>query len=770
MTRWDFDKNEEILYKLIRAKNEDEVETILNDLFFSEVEWLPLGNDESNYSIVNVQQSDPINALCEKPVNSIDHILLKMCKKQGIDPEDPGSPQSMREAVEKFFQITNGDFTKLSEDEIRKLSYNIMIIADGDAKRPNITIVDAGEGQHPDDFENTLLSIRNGNKSKIKFVQGKYNMGGTGTLPFCGRKGYQLILSRKSTELIEKSEWGFTLVREKPDVPESYKTTWYEYFTDKDHKIFRISSKSLRILPDGKELVDGCFIKLYNYDLPHPSFVTTDLWRDVNKRLFSPALPILVVENRTDVFNVTKGKNDTKLMLGNRERALKNKRDIHKIIPINSRIEGFGDIKIEVAVFKHSNETEGRNKAVEYTSTNDAIYFTQNGQTHFPVTRSTFKTRTGFNHLGEYVMVHVDLSHIARDKSKIFMASIDRARDSSDYRYLEKRIFEDISENDQLKFIEEEYAKLDEYNVVKDSKINDAISKIIKANPHLWEIFESGGMIVEMDRKGFSPNQAFVPQYIPTFLKIKGVKETIEHEKQIPIDGSSTYIQFRTDASNDYFERENDRGELIIDWPKNYLDGSYHPLYNGLISFKLRNTKKYAISGDKIGILSVKITRPKQSPLECDVHLYYGISQRDGEKQEHKQKKKGYSFPQVDWVDDDRWAEFGWNETDIAKVDPDYVHINSKCKYLIEYKNRKPTKDEPLITNNFGLSVYFHALLLHYEIKDYSNYDDIFKKAITSSAKSSLLLHDITKIPIEEILRMTSISTAISEVKKTAST
>lgn len=769
MTRWDFDKNEEILYKLIKAKNEKEIDEILNDSFFKEIEWQPLGNDESNYSIVNVQQADPINALCEKPVNSIDHILLKMCKKQGIDPEDPLAPQSMREAVEKFFQIPSGDFTKLSEDKIRELSYNIMIIADGDAKRPNITIVDRGEGQHPDDFDTTLLSTRRGNKSKIKFVQGKYNMGGTGTLPFCGKKGYQLILSRKSTDLVEKSEWGFTLVREKPDVPESFKTTWYEYFTDKDHKIFRISSKTLKILPDEKELVDGCFIKLYDYDLPHPSFVTIHLWQDINRRLFSPALPILIIENRIDVFNVTKGKNDTKLMLGNRERSLKNKRDIHKIIPINSRIEGFGDIKIEVIVFKHANETEGRNKAVEYASSNEAIFFTQNGQTHFPITRATFKTRTGFNHLGEYVMVHVDLSHIARDKSKIFMASRDRARDSSDYRYLEKRIFEDISENDQLDAIEKEYTKLDEYNVVKDSTINDAISKIIKANPHLWELFESGELITEIDRKGSTSNPPFISQYIPTFLRIRGAKEAIEHEKQIPIDGSPTYIQFRTDAPNDYFEREADRGELIIDWPKRYLDGSYHPLYNGLISFKLRNVKKDAIDGDKIGTLSVKITRPRQPPLQCDVSLYYGIPKKENEKKEQKKKKKGYSFPQLDWVDENRWAEFGWNNNDIAKVDPDYVHINLKCKYLTEYKNRKPTKDEPLIINNFGLCVYFHALLLHHEIKDYSNYDDIFKKAIIAITKASLLLLDTSKIPIEEILGMTSLSTAIKDIKKTSS-
>ena len=268
-------ETERALMYLVRAKDENVVEKILEDKFFADATWKPVGGNNSNYSTISNQQTDPINALCEKPINSIDHVLLKQCKLKDGDPEGPNAPKNMKDAVQKYFGITDENLSKVSQEERNKLVDNIMIIADGSKSAPNIIIADKGEGQKPDDFEDTLLSLQKGNKNKIKFVQGKYNMGGTGVLPFCGKKGYQLILARKSVELEgENSEWGFTLVREKPDVPDKYKTTWYEYCTDSNGKIFRISGKSLKILPENKKMEDGCFIKLYNYELPHPSVIT----------------------------------------------------------------------------------------------------------------------------------------------------------------------------------------------------------------------------------------------------------------------------------------------------------------------------------------------------------------------------------------------------------------------------------------------------------------------------------------------------------------
>ena len=58
------------------------------------------------------------------------------------------------------------------------------------------------------------------NKFRIPFVQGKYNMGGTGALNFCSEKHrLQLVVSRRDPELLpvgassRDHEWGFTIVR-----------------------------------------------------------------------------------------------------------------------------------------------------------------------------------------------------------------------------------------------------------------------------------------------------------------------------------------------------------------------------------------------------------------------------------------------------------------------------------------------------------------------------------------------------------------------------
>ena len=83
MTSSPFSVNEKVLMNLIKAKNENEVEKILQDNFFANVIWKPLGGTDNNFATVQNQQSNPVDALCEKPINSIDHYLLKRCKLAG---------------------------------------------------------------------------------------------------------------------------------------------------------------------------------------------------------------------------------------------------------------------------------------------------------------------------------------------------------------------------------------------------------------------------------------------------------------------------------------------------------------------------------------------------------------------------------------------------------------------------------------------------------------------------------------------------------------
>ena len=150
-----------------------------------------------------------------------------------------------------------------------------------------------------EDFENTFLSLLRGNKNKIKFVQGKYNMGGSGSIVFCGKKRYQLIGSKRFTN---DGDFGFTLIREHP-IDEAglikQKETWYEYFIY-ENKIPSFPIDKIDLKLHNRLFETGTIIKLYSYDLPagSRSVISRDLNQSINEYLFEPALPILTVDRK----------------------------------------------------------------------------------------------------------------------------------------------------------------------------------------------------------------------------------------------------------------------------------------------------------------------------------------------------------------------------------------------------------------------------------------------------------------------------------------
>ena len=133
----------------------------------------------------------------EKLTNSVDAILMRRCLELGIDPKSAGAPRSVDEAVDRFFlDHKNWDLNTHRNQQAQ----SIQVIADsrpGDTSDTSLVIYDDGEGQHPEDFEATFLSLLRGNKNEIHFVQGKYNMGGSGAIVFCGKRRYQLIASKR---------------------------------------------------------------------------------------------------------------------------------------------------------------------------------------------------------------------------------------------------------------------------------------------------------------------------------------------------------------------------------------------------------------------------------------------------------------------------------------------------------------------------------------------------------------------------------------------
>ena len=202
----------DLFFLLFKAKNEEEVDKIIQNYpeIFTQENWYPYGANESYFGVIENQQASPIPALIEKITNSIDAILMKRCYESGVDPKSDLAPQTMEEAIRQYFPNSKQWDLPL----FRKIqAENIQIIADGPRMDTSLIIYDDGEGQNPEDFEDTFLSLLKGNKNEIKFVQGKYNMGGSGALVFCGKKRYHLIASKKFDN---KGEFGLTLFRQHP--------------------------------------------------------------------------------------------------------------------------------------------------------------------------------------------------------------------------------------------------------------------------------------------------------------------------------------------------------------------------------------------------------------------------------------------------------------------------------------------------------------------------------------------------------------------------
>ena len=166
--------------------------------------WELVGNnkDQNNHSIIGAQQSNAANALVEKLVNSGDSALMLKCLESGVDPESDDAPINLKEAVSTFFNVVDGRWIEVDtvkKNQLAEKYCNLVVTGEkGIGANPTYTIIDLAEGQEPEDFKKTFLSLTQKNKSGIRFLQGKFGMGSYGAVNFCKVDGLQMILSKRN--------------------------------------------------------------------------------------------------------------------------------------------------------------------------------------------------------------------------------------------------------------------------------------------------------------------------------------------------------------------------------------------------------------------------------------------------------------------------------------------------------------------------------------------------------------------------------------------
>lgn len=629
--------------RLMRADSAGEVVNILEEAGYWHEEryWRYLGDMPTNFSSIGNQQSDPVASLVEKIINGVDARLMNACLEQNIDPESKEAPNTMQEAVSRFFEggsdaQVEGKIRHWSIEKLRQEGSLLTVAATGYRSSkgyPSITIADQGEGQTPDEFPNTFLSLQKGNKNKIQFVQGKYNMGGTGALNYCiGPHRLQLIISRRNPALLKSdisdrdNQWGFTVVRrEKPVGNEKNSTfTYLAPFdrggkVDRDGEVLTFISDTWPLFPDGSDAYYipskfGTLVKLYEYELPNKGSIVSSgqgLFRRLDLGMPEIVLPVKVFECRPDFKSSPEG-----IISGLIARLEEDKaKTLEPGFPETCWIN-WGTQKLPARIYAFK---QGQG---EHYSTSDAgIVFTLNGQTHASLPTSFYRRKSvGMSYLANSLLVIVDCSELQRDKQEeLFMASRDRMRKSSFSRSLEGYLEFSLNNNSALKELRNRRRKEQIGEQLSDDKpLQEILSNLVNKDPNLAKLLMTGNQISSPFIPGIIPNgdSKFKGKEFPTFFKFKkgNYGETFIRDASL---GSKVRFDFVTDAVNEYFGRDIGPGQLTVtsdDFEPKYI---VSPLRNGSCSVNLVIPERY-VEGD---VFEVQIQVADESRLEPFINV-----------------------------------------------------------------------------------------------------------------------------------------------------
>jgi hypothetical protein len=659
--------NKELCLSLLHSETEEEVIEILkrNKYWDDRSLWKPYGNIQNNRGIVSNQQSSSVASLVEKLVNSIDAVLTSECYSKGIDPTSRKAPQSMQEAAEIFFGIKEGHLQCLDAAQRTKIAERIQLVATGSREKPAYVIIDDGEGQPPDEFTNTFLSLLRENKTKIPFVQGKFNMGGTGVLQFAGENSFQLIISKRQpyapTESKMKDKWGFTLVRRLyPD--EEHPQSMYVFLSPND-EILSFYAESLPLRPGrypspySSELNAGSCIKVWNYKMQKglKSLATLDLRYELERYLPEPILPIRIYERRSYKANYY----DT-TMSGLNAVLADNPENVEFSDNSTLHVNNVGEVKVRTVIIK---ELDDPDKAKRYPA---GLFFIVNGQLQGEENEHFISRKTNFAYLANSIIILTDCNHLpSKVREDLFMASRDRMRQIEEKTVIEDAIIEYIKEHPAIRQLNAARRQRKSDAAISQEETAKILQNLIKADPILAHLFGKGD-ILHVPGKDISQIEPYEGQKFPTYFKIHNEpKEGLI--KHCPLNRQCR-IEFDTDAANGYFERLDDPGHLECSGLPTKISQN---LWNGKATVKFGLPAGINIGDEfKIKVQVNDISRLEPFTAEFRIHVDPEAIDDGGSSTSHPTGSMFASLPQITPIYRDKWASEDFNEYSALRIRP----------------------------------------------------------------------------------------------------
>ncbi len=571
---------DKLLESLLYSESEEEISTIIatNKNMNDANNWHPVDNRVTNANTITNQSSSGAKAATELITNMVDAILIKRCLEENIDPKDSTkAPATMYDAVEKLVKknLQRGKIINADNEWIKGYAETNLTIGitapnkDRTTKEPCFTFVDNGEGQHSQKFKKTFLSLSEKYKSDISCVQGKYNMGSSGTLGYCGDNWYKLIVSRRYDR---SSNWGWTLIRKSPNA--SGDSMYAEYFCP-NGEIPELSPGKETIYPfrNQKGVVyqnisreSGSIIKLYSYYMGSNYNGFAGIRAAFSENMVETILPLRLMD-----FTVSPSKNKGP----DREQGIDPRRFCGMeflICRLNGNIKEdddddendaratdigrisnpeIGEISISAFLFREKTPKW-------YSKSNSRVFHHVNGQTMFKETRGLL-SKCKLPSLMDRVAIFVNSSNL-KEPMTIWKGDRETIRNTPRGEKYKDMVKEIIQTSDTLKEWNKEIKDADLASATKDID-NDIVKGMISQDPNLQDILSkrvpNAPIIGPVGNKNNSDE--YKGKDSPSYIKFNG--KITEYELNINRSKGFTYT---TDVENGYFDRDDNRGKLIF--------------------------------------------------------------------------------------------------------------------------------------------------------------------------------------------------------------
>ena len=596
------DSAKKLCDQLIHADAEADVIAILQKAGYWDDPncWRYYGDNQINWSQAGGQQARADFALNEKAINSIDAVLTLKCLLEGIDPEGPVAPPSIRAAVAKFIEhgakltTSGGRVEDWSTGFRTQVAENISIFTTEAAgskshTKPSVNIADMGEGHTPSAFPNTFVSLGKRNKASVAFVQGKFCQGGSGAIRHCGINKLQLVVSRRHPKLIGAANvsptyphdpdddcWSFTIVRREVATANSkipvltYLAPLKASERPRCGDVLRFRAPTMPLFPKGDKAYEravewGTLMKLYAYQLKSTgNIIRRDgLLYKLDLLLPDPALPIRMHECRKRAHGAgEKGASEQTTTMSGLFARLQKSDNLEDAPPISMPITIRGrQLIARVFAFKPG-------RGATYRS-NEGVIFTVNGQAHADIKAAIFaRKRVGLQRLAKDLLVVVDCSTLdANERDDLFMSSRDRvAEESPLFTELEHNLEDALKEHSGLRELRNRRAQQDLSEQLSDNKPLESVLKLVlKSSPALAKLFGRGERLsTPFKPENVQPAPAPPKLHLhPTYFRFTGKDAGVVLKRGAHLDQRCRII-FATDAEDAYFTRKYDPGTFAF--------------------------------------------------------------------------------------------------------------------------------------------------------------------------------------------------------------